>query len=76
MYTRKWVNNLKIPMFCIDYGLAPECPYPTALDDCWQAYNWITSFVDRFFSNFFFLLIVNFLNVSYNKLFVVDIEPK
>jgi hormone-sensitive lipase len=40
-YTRKWANQLKIPIFSIDYRLAPEFTYPAAVDDCWQAYNWI-----------------------------------
>lgn len=40
-YTRKWANQLKIPIFSIDYRLAPEFAYPAAVDDCWQAYNWI-----------------------------------
>ena len=40
-YTRKWANQLKIPIFSIDYRLAPEFAYPAAIDDCWQAYNWI-----------------------------------
>jgi len=39
-----------VPIFSVDYKKAPEHPYPAALDDVWQAYNWILHFVDRFFS--------------------------
>jgi acetyl esterase/lipase len=40
-YTRKWANEIGIPIFSIDYRLAPEYPYPAALNDVWQAYYWI-----------------------------------
>lgn len=39
--TRKWADRIKIPIFSIDYGCAPEYPYPRGLEDCWQAYRWI-----------------------------------
>lgn len=54
-YTRKWANYLKIPIFSIDYRLAPEHPYPAAIEDCWQAYNWIIrNAYDMFGIHFFF----------------------
>lgn len=53
IYTRKWANNLKLPIFAIDYCLAPEHPYPEALNDCWQAYNWIIRYSYELFGFFF-----------------------
>ncbi len=34
---------MEVPIFGIDYRLSPEFIYPTALDDVWQAYNWIVN---------------------------------
>ncbi|CAD8069705.1 unnamed protein product [Paramecium primaurelia] len=49
-YTRKWVNQLyNTIIFSIDYRLAPEFPFPIALDDCWQYYMWIVHFGATYF---------------------------
>ena len=34
-------------MFSIDYGLAPDHPFPEALDDVWQAYCWIVNHAEE-----------------------------
>lgn len=39
-YTRIWGINV-CPVFSIEYRLAPQFPFPSAVDDIWQAYNWI-----------------------------------
>ena len=40
-YLRKWIKILNVPIFGINYSLAPEYPYPEALNDLYQAYMWI-----------------------------------
>ena len=40
-YLRKWVKELDIPIFGINYSLAPEYRYPEGLNDIYQSYMWI-----------------------------------
>eukprot|EP00347_Sterkiella_histriomuscorum_P000824 403374374 len=42
-YTRMWAKDLKIPIFSIDYRLAPQSQFPDALNDVWQTYYWIVN---------------------------------
>ena len=42
-YTRKWANDLSIPVFSVDYRLAPKNPYPDPVNDAYQAYVWIAT---------------------------------
>lgn len=39
-YTRNWATNLKVPIISVDYGKAPEYPYPKGLYDCFEGYMW------------------------------------
>lgn len=34
-------NKLGARVFCVAYRLAPEAPYPAAIDDCFNAYNFL-----------------------------------
>ena len=43
-YTLKWANDLKIPIFSIDYRLSPGVAFPKALDDVYQSYIWIIKY--------------------------------
>jgi len=40
-YTRVWANETGFPIFSVDYRLAPDHPFPAALNDCWQVYYWL-----------------------------------
>ncbi|XP_076257350.1 hormone-sensitive lipase isoform X1 [Rhynchophorus ferrugineus] len=39
-YLRDWAKNLNIPIFSIDYSLAPEAPFPRATEEVFYAYCW------------------------------------
>ena len=39
-YTRIWANNLNVPIVSVDYGKAPDRPFPEGLYDCLEAYMW------------------------------------
>ena len=48
-YLRRWVNQLGIPIIGIDYSLAPQNKYPSAVNDVWQAYMWIINHAENCF---------------------------
>ncbi|MFX1323620.1 MAG: alpha/beta hydrolase [Promethearchaeota archaeon] len=41
--TSKFVKATNLKLLSIDYRLAPEYPFPTPLEDCVTAYNWLLS---------------------------------
>jgi hormone-sensitive lipase len=47
-YTRIWANELKVPIFSVDYRLAPKDKFPAALNDVWQVYYWIVRYSEAF----------------------------
>lgn len=38
-----FVTESGVPIFSVEYRLAPECPYPGPLEDCWTALQYIYS---------------------------------
>ena len=47
-YIRKWALQSCTPILCVDYRLAPEFPFPCALDDVWQTYMWVVNHAEQF----------------------------
>ncbi|UJR31696.1 hypothetical protein I4U23_019177 [Adineta vaga] len=41
IYLKPWALGLEIPIVSIDYSLAPEYPYPRAIEECFYAYAWV-----------------------------------
>uniref|UniRef100_A0A8C8RZB4 Hormone-sensitive lipase n=1 Tax=Pelusios castaneus TaxID=367368 RepID=A0A8C8RZB4_9SAUR len=39
-YLRSWAQELGAPVLSVDYALAPEAPFPRALEECFYAYCW------------------------------------
>ena len=44
-YLRKLANNLKIPIFAVDYRLSPKVKFPYLLYDCIAGVYWIFQFI-------------------------------
>ena len=40
MYLRTWACELGVPILSIDYSLAPDAPFPRALEECFFVYAW------------------------------------
>lgn len=40
VYLNEWADQLNVPILSIDYSLAPESPYPRALNEIFYAYCW------------------------------------
>ncbi|GAB1291738.1 Hormone-sensitive lipase [Apodemus speciosus] len=45
-YLKSWAQELGVPIISIDYSLAPEAPFPRALEECFFAYCWAVKHCD------------------------------
>ncbi|XP_052568396.1 hormone-sensitive lipase isoform X3 [Peromyscus californicus insignis] len=45
-YLKNWAQELGVPIISIDYSLAPEAPFPRALEECFYAYCWAVKHCD------------------------------
>lgn len=41
-YLKRWAENTGAPILYVDYSLAPENAYPTALDECYDVFKWVS----------------------------------
>eukprot|EP00126_Sphaerothecum_destruens_P003773 Sdes_comp17562_c0_seq1m6803 len=40
-YLKKWASDMGFVILSIDYSLAPEFPFPWAVNECFYAYTWV-----------------------------------
>lgn len=40
VYLREWSKSLDVPILSVDYSLAPQAPFPRALEEVLYAYCW------------------------------------
>eukprot|EP01134_Creolimax_fragrantissima_P004390 CFRG4390T1 len=40
IYLRQWAKTVGVPILSVDYSLAPEHPYPRAVNECYHVYCW------------------------------------
>jgi hormone-sensitive lipase len=48
VYTRKWANELGVPVFSVDYRMPPDHPFPDGPNDCLTAYRFIINRVHEY----------------------------
>lgn len=46
LYLRDWATSLETPILSVDYSLAPEAPFPRALEEAFFAYCWALKHCD------------------------------
>ncbi|KPI92481.1 Hormone-sensitive lipase [Papilio xuthus] len=42
-YLREWAAKLNVPILSVDYSLAPQAPFPRALEEVFYAYCWMVN---------------------------------
>ncbi|KAA0185590.1 Hormone-sensitive lipase, partial [Fasciolopsis buskii] len=47
IFLRTWAEFLDCPIFSVNYSLAPQAPYPRALEECFFAYCWVTQNLEK-----------------------------
>ena len=47
MYLRYWAKELQIPILSIDYSLAPDAPFPQAVNEIYYAYVWALNNLEK-----------------------------
>lgn len=47
IYLRQWAQNLDCTIVSVDYSLAPEHPFPRAVEEVLYAYAWVLNNADR-----------------------------
>ncbi len=57
-YLREWANQTGVIVLSVDYRLAPQHKFPTALDECYFVYKWLMTTCNLGKEQFFFYCLI------------------
>ena len=61
---------LNWPIFSIDYGLAPDNPFPQGLDDIWNAYYWVIVYSFQYLSTSLYIIYL-YIGINPQRIIIV-----
>lgn len=67
-YLRLWALKLEMPILSVDYSLAPEQPFPRALEETFYAYSWALKNPEKLGKNDIFIFLLKMIGSVWTQI--------